>query len=178
MNIGKVLGATSLFLLMGAVGPAARAQDEKPAERPADRPAEKPADKPAERPAEHPRDTPDKPAEKPRDDAHPAAPAKQDAKQDQHAKVDASHAKGGAHRIPDDKFKAHFGQQHHFHVGHPQMVGGHYQFGYGGYNFYFTQPWPSGWGYDDDVYIVDIDGVYYLVNAAHPGAQLSLDVVL
>jgi hypothetical protein len=174
MKIGKVLGATSLFLLMGVAGPAAWAQDDKPADRPAEKPAEKTAEKPAEKPAEHPRDTPDKPAEKPRDDAHPAAPAKQD----EHAKVDASHAQGGAHRIPDDKFKAHFGQQHHFHVGHPQMVGGHYQFAYGGYNFYFTQPWPVGWGYDDDVYIVDIGGVYYLMDAVHPGVQLSLDVVL
>jgi len=35
-----------------------------------------------------------------------------------------------------------------------------------------------GWGYDDDVYIVEIDGVYYLVNAVHPGVQLQLDLVL
>jgi len=58
------------------------------------------------------------------------------------------------------------------------MVGGRPRSQYGGYSFYFVQPWPAGWGYDDDVYIVDVNGVYYLVDVAHPGAQLELEVVM
>jgi hypothetical protein len=85
---------------------------------------------------------------------------------------------GGRGRIPDDRFKAHFGREHHFHVGHPEVVGGRPQFSYGGYSFIIVQPWPSDWGYDDDVYVIDDGGVYYLCDVAHPGVQLELNVVL
>jgi flagellar motor protein MotB len=85
---------------------------------------------------------------------------------------------GGNGRIPDDRFKAHFGREHHFHVGHPEIVGGHPQFSYGGYSFIIVEAWPAGWGYDDDVYIIDDGGVYYLCDLAHPGVQLELQVVL
>jgi DNA mismatch repair ATPase MutL len=85
---------------------------------------------------------------------------------------------GGGGRIPDDRFHAHFGREHHFHVGHPQIVEGRPHFEYGGYSFIIVQAWPGDWGYDDDVYIVDDGGVYYLCDVAHPGVQLELDVVL
>jgi hypothetical protein len=85
---------------------------------------------------------------------------------------------GGQGRIPDDRFKAHFGREHHFHIGHPEVVGGRPRFSYGGYSFIIVQAWPAGWGYDDDVYVVDDGGVYYLCDVAHPGVQLELDVVL
>jgi DNA mismatch repair ATPase MutL len=85
---------------------------------------------------------------------------------------------GGGGRIPDDRFHAHFGREHHFHVGHPQIVEGRPHFEYGGYSFIIVQAWPADWGYDDDVYIVDGGGVYYLCDVAHPGVQLELDVVL
>ena len=85
---------------------------------------------------------------------------------------------GGGGRIPDDRFHAHFGREHHFHVGHPQIVEGRPHFEYGGYSFIIVQAWPADWGYDDDVYIVDDGGVYYLCDVAHPGVQLELDVVL
>jgi DNA mismatch repair ATPase MutL len=88
----------------------------------------------------------------------------------------SGHAGGG--RIPDDRFHAHFGREHHFHVGHPQIVEGRPHFEYGGYSFIIVQAWPGDWGYDDDVYIVDDGGVYYLCDVAHPGVQLELDVVL
>jgi hypothetical protein len=57
-------------------------------------------------------------------------------------------------------------------------VGGQPHFQYGGYSFIIVQPWPTGWGYNDNVYIIDIDGVYYLVDDVHPGVQLALTVVL
>ena len=77
-----------------------------------------------------------------------------------------------------DRLHAHFGREHHFHVGHPEIVGGRPHFEYGGYSFIIVQPWPADWGYDDDVYVVDDGGVYYLCDVAHPGVQLELDVVL
>ena len=85
---------------------------------------------------------------------------------------------GGSGRIPDDRFRQHFGREHHFHVGHPQIVEGRPHFEYGGYSFIIVQAWPADWGYDDDVYIVDDGGVYYLCDVAYPGVQLELDVVL
>jgi DNA mismatch repair ATPase MutL len=86
--------------------------------------------------------------------------------------------RGGGGRIPDDRYRAHFGREHHFHVGHPQIVEGQPHFEYAGYSFIIVQAWPADWGYDDDVYIVDDDGVYYLCDLAHPGAQLELNVIL
>ena len=63
-------------------------------------------------------------------------------------------SKGGGHgRIPDDRFKAHFGREHHFHIGHPEVVEGRPRFSYGGYSFIIVQAWPADWGYDDDVYV-------------------------
>lgn len=85
---------------------------------------------------------------------------------------------GGRGRIPDDRFKAHFGREHHFHVGHPEVVEGRPRFSYGGYSFIIVQAWPADWGYDDDVYIIDDGGVDHLCDLAHPGVQLELDVVL
>jgi DNA mismatch repair ATPase MutL len=85
---------------------------------------------------------------------------------------------GGGGRIPEDRYRAHFGREHHFHVGHPQIVEGRPHFEYGGYSFIIVQAWPADWGYGDDVYIVDDGGVYYLCDVAHPGVQLELSVVL
>src|SRR5580692_1957084 len=89
----------------------------------------------------------------------------------------ARNSGGGGGRIPDDRFRQHFGREHHFHVGHPQIVEGRPHFEYGGYSFIIVQAWPADWGYDDDVYVVDDGGVYYLCDVAHPGIQLELDVV-
>jgi type IV secretory pathway VirB10-like protein len=84
------------------------------------------------------------------------------------------HAGGG--RIPDDRFKANFGREHSFRVS-----AGDYQnhrFQYGGYWFGFASAWPSNWLYTQDVYVVEIDGVYYLCNANYPGVNLTLNVTL
>lgn len=98
--------------------------------------------------------------------------------QNERESVQQSSRGGGNGRIPDDRFKAHFGREHHFHVGHPEIVGGRPQFAYGGYTFIILQAWPADWGYDDDVYVIDDGGVYYLCDVAHPGIQLELNVVL
>ncbi len=94
----------------------------------------------------------------------------------------SSHAKpvqqahGGGGRIPDDRFKAHFGQDHRFRV--TQANYSSHRFQYGGYWFGFVDPWPSNWLYTQDVYVVDIDGVYYLCNAMYPGVNVALSVTL
>jgi outer membrane biosynthesis protein TonB len=78
---------------------------------------------------------------------------------------------GGGHgRIPDDRFRASFGREHHFRVGHIDNR----RFQYGGYWFVFNDPWPVAWAYEDDFYIDYIDGQYYLIDLTHPGIQLLL----
>ena len=85
---------------------------------------------------------------------------------------------GGGHygRISNASYRDHFGQGHSFHMGHPQMKGGYNRFQYGGYSFGYDQGWPEGWGYNDDLYVVYIDGAYYLCDLRFPGIQLTLDI--
>jgi len=90
--------------------------------------------------------------------------------QQQHAQP-AGHAGG---RIPDDRFRANFGQAHRFRVSESDYRDRRFQ--YGGYWFGFVQPWPSNWLYTQDVYVVEIDGVYYLCNANYPGVNITLSV--
>jgi hypothetical protein len=85
-------------------------------------------------------------------------------------------ASDGHSRIPDDKFKAHFGQEHRFRVSQADYR--NHRFAYGGYSFKFVDPWPSNWLYTQDVYVVEIDGVYYLCNASYPGVNLTLSFAL
>ena len=51
-----------------------------------------------------------------------------------------------------------------------------HRFQYGGYWFGFVPCWPSNWLYTQDVYVIEIDGVYYLCNASYPGVNLMLNV--
>jgi hypothetical protein len=82
------------------------------------------------------------------------------------------HSDRGHGRIPDDRFRASFGREHHFRVGHFDNR----RFQYGGYWFSFNEGWPVGWAYTDDFYIDFIDGQYYLIDLTHPGVQLLLVV--
>jgi hypothetical protein len=82
----------------------------------------------------------------------------------------------GGGRIPEANFKAHFGQQHTFRVS--QSDYSNHRFQYGGYWFGFQQPWPSNWLYSQDVYVIEINGVYYLCNASFPGVNLELSFAL
>ncbi len=182
-------------------------QEEKPAEsKPAEKPAAKPAAKPATHAESKPEER--KPTEsKPTDDRAESKPAPKPESKPAAKTADTRNATTHndaehrtttrtttqqttkattrnvsqtttAHRIPDDKYRANFGREHTFHVGHPVQTGGRWRFNYGGYNFYYSQAWPAGWGYDDEVYVVDINGVYYLEDVAHPGVQLALVIDL
>jgi hypothetical protein len=171
MNIAKVMGTASLLMLFGVAAPShAQEPQDTPKEQPKDK--EQPKEKAKEQP-KNPKDQPDKPKEQPRPENRNDAAAR-----DEHAKQEQGHGQAQRGRIPDDKFKASFGREHTFHVGHPEIVGGQPHFSYGGYSFVIGQPWPAGWAYSDNVYIVDIDGVYYLVDLDHPGPQVALTIVL
>jgi hypothetical protein len=199
MKISAVIGTSSLFLLLGIAAPT-HAQDQHPQDQPAEKSKEpeKSKDQPAEKAKDPkaPHDAPTRqdnaPPKNPNEQPHPndtkAPPRDQNngtaRNGDASRTVDAGRngqkgdARGGGKRIPDEKFKASFGREHRFHVGHPQVVEGHPRFSYGGYSFIIVNAWPNGWGYDDDVYVIDVDGVYYLVDDAHPGVQVSLELVL
>ncbi|MFZ0579600.1 MAG: hypothetical protein WAN72_03670 [Candidatus Acidiferrales bacterium] len=167
---------------------------EKPAKPPKDQPKEQPKTEKQSQQADQQTEHQEKDQQKAQKDQEKAQEknqkeqqktvTKSDEQQRQYAQQQnrdehADHSNGGGHgRIPDDRFKAHFGREHHFHVGHPEVVEGRPRFSYGGYSFIIVQAWPADWGYDDDVYVIDDGGVYYLCDVAHPGIQLELDVVL
>jgi hypothetical protein len=136
-------------------------------------------DEPKERPdKEAPHEKDAKPSKQ--DESKPSKVEKQektDARKDESQKDASGHAgKGG--RIPDDKFRSHFGRQHTFRIGHPEVVGGQPHFQYGGYAFIVVDPWPAGWAYTDDCYIDFIDGEYFIFDVVHPGVQLVVNVIL
>ena len=84
----------------------------------------------------------------------------------------------GSGRIPDDRFRANFGEGHTFVISEPMMVGGYSRFQYGGFSFGFVDPWPVEWYYTDRVYVNYVDGGYYLYNPEYPGARIAISVVI
>jgi hypothetical protein len=141
----------------------------------------------------------DKPAQEKEKKAQPEKPAKQEEKSAQQNKSNAQEEKNakqqeqhtpqakpeqqaqrsggnGGRRIPDDRFRANFGEGHRFHLTESNYRDRRFQ--YGGYWFGFDSVWPSNWLYTQDVYVVDIDGVYYLCNANYPGVNIMLSVTL
>ena len=149
---------------------------------------------------EHEQEQKDKPAQQEEKKVQPEKSAKQEqkpvAQQGKSAKPEQKSAKPGvknaqqhavqAHpkqvqqarggRIPDDHFKANFGRQHTFRVSQGDY--GNRRFQYGGYSFGFVDAWPSNWLYTQNVYVVEINGVYYLCNPVYPGVNIALSVVL
>ena len=111
-----------------------------------------------------------------------AKPEEKNAQQEKNAKPaekSAPEQKAAGNRggqIPADKFKANFGQQHSFRV--TQADYSNHRFQYGGYAFGFVDPWPSNWLYTQNVYVIEINGVYYLCNASFPGVNLVLSFTL
>jgi hypothetical protein len=78
-------------------------------------------------------------------------------------------------RISEAHYSANFGSGHSFHVNRGDYD--RHRFAYGGYNFGFVQPWPVGWGYDDDVYVIYDGGGYYMYDRIHPGVRLSINIL-
>jgi hypothetical protein len=202
-----VISTTALFLLLGTTLPA-YAQDEhhepeaKPAqhEEPA-KPAQheeqaKPAKQAAEaKPATQEKQAkPEKQAAQAKSEKQPQAkPVKQEGRgntveqrpqrtaaqeQRQRAEPALRLSARGSGRIPDDRFRANFGESHTFVINEPVMVGGYSRFQYSGFWFGFVNPWPMGWYYTDNVYVDYIDGGYYLCNPYYPGARVAISVVI
>jgi len=86
------------------------------------------------------------------------------------------------YRIPDDRFRAHFGRGHWFRVHSvPVIVVERYpRFQYAGFWFTLVDPWPETWSerwYEtDDVYIDYIHDGYYMCNRRHPGVFIAVNV--
>ena len=111
--------------------------------------------------------------------AQPEKQVKQEERstQEHHAEQTKSVEHAHVGRIPDDRFKANFGREHRFRVNQADYARDR-RFQYGGYWFGFAQPWPSNWLYTQDVFVVEINGVYYLCNASYPGVNVALNVTL
>ena len=144
--------------------------------------------------AQEPRDQQEEQKAKPEEKAQPAA--KQDEKnaqqQDKNTKQEekntqqqqqakpaqqAQRAGGnGGGGIPAERFKSNFGREHSFRVSQTDYRDRRFQ--YGGYTFGFVDPWPSNWLYTQDVFVVEINGVYYLCNAMYPGVNLALSFTM
>jgi outer membrane biosynthesis protein TonB len=195
-----LIGTTALFLMFFSTP--AFAQDEpKPQQQEEHKPQDSKAPEPEKAPPAKPEAGQPKEKQAPPEKAQPAAKAQTDEKQQQEQKTQekqtqdqqkqaqksaqqpqkqqqaqshpaSSGGNSGGNRIPDDKFRAHFGAQHHFRPAR----GNNGRFQYGGYWFVYTDAWPSGWSYDDDCYIEDDGGVYYLIDALHPDLRLVVVV--
>jgi len=79
-------------------------------------------------------------------------------------------------RISNVNYSAHFGHDHSFRMGRPRMIGGYNRFQYGGYWFGYNEGWPVGWDYNDDCYVVFVDGAYYMYDLRHPGLHITLSI--
>jgi hypothetical protein len=101
--------------------------------------------------------------------------AEKNAQQQQVKPAQRAGGNGGG-RIPADRFKANFGREHSFRVSQGDYKNRRFQ--YGGYSFGFVDPWPSNWLYTQNVYVVEINGVYYLCNPTYPGVNLALSFTL
>jgi hypothetical protein len=86
------------------------------------------------------------------------------------------------YRIPDDRYRGYFGQDHGFHIyGLPFMVvGGYPRFQYEGYWISLMDPWPEYWGNDwydnDDVYVAYTDNGYYMFNRRYPNVGIAISI--
>ncbi len=187
MKLVGVISTAVLSLTLGAAAPVFAQQDQHdPQEEQKVQPAqdEKKAQpdksvKPEEKSAELPEKNA-KPEERNAQQDNNSKPEEKNAKQQQmEAKPGepAQRASGNSNgRIPDDRYKANFGSGHTFHVN--QSDYNNHSFQYGGYSFGFVGEWPSNWLYTQNVYVIDIDGVYYLCNPVYPGVNIALSVNL
>lgn len=96
------------------------------------------------------------------------------------------HERGGYHgyRIPEDRFRAHFGRGHWFRVHDVPVlvVDGSPRFQFGGFWFDVVDPcpetWSPAWYRTDDVYVDYVNDGYYMYNRRHPGIAIAINVSL
>jgi len=173
MKLVVVISTAVLSLTLGAAAPVYAQQDqhdqqEEQKVRPSqdekkaqpDKPV-KPEEKGAQQPERNAKPE-ERNAKQPQKEGKPGEPAQR--------------AGGNRGRIPDDRYKANFGSGHTFHVSQGDY--GNRRFQYGGYSFGFVGAWPTNWLYTQNVYVIEIDGVYYLCNPMYPGINIALSVNL
>jgi hypothetical protein len=190
MKLLGIVSATVLSLTLGAAAPAYTQQEQHDQQ-------EEQKDKPAKPAKDETKTTPGKPAKQ---EDKTARPPDQNAKQEEKAaqqpdqkaaqqqqpqhtqqakpgqQAQRSGGNGGG-RIPDDRFQANFGREHAFRVNQGDYSRDR-RFQYGGYSFEFVDSWPANWLYTQDVFVVYIDGGYYLCNPMYPGVNIALSLRL
>jgi hypothetical protein len=180
----KLIRVVRMFVLISLLGGSGLiyAQDPQNDSKPPQEEPRPEATKPAHDEATPPRQQQDdaKPPKQdevkpPRDTDKPAN--QEDAKPSKQAEK-AQGADSQRGRIPDDKFRAHFGRQHTLVINKTTVVNGQPRFQYSGYWFTIVDPWPVGWAYTDQCYIDYIDGQYFLFDLLHPGVQIAITVVM
>ena len=96
------------------------------------------------------------------------------------------HERGGyvGYRIPEDRFRTHFGRGHWFRVHDVPVVvvQGSPRFQFGGFWFGVVDPCPETWSpvwyRTDDVYVDYVNDGYYMYNRSHPGIAIAVNVSL
>jgi hypothetical protein len=169
-----IISTAALSLLLGIAAPTYAQQDQHDQQQEQkDKPAEKkvPQDKNAkqeDRGAQQ-QDRNTKQEEK-------SAQQDKDNRQEEKNTLRAQRTAGnGGGRIPDDRFRANFGREHSFRVSQSDYSRDR-RFQYGGYSFEFVDAWPTNWLYTQDVFVVEIGGVYYLCNPMYPGINIALSI--
>lgn len=84
-------------------------------------------------------------------------------------------ANPGVGLIPRDRYHADFGEEHKFHL-EESSYGHDRHFRHGGYSFGFADEWPTNWLPSEDLFVVQVDGGYYLCNSTYPGVNIPLTV--
>lgn len=137
----------------------------------------------ANRPQEQPRpeDRRDEHAARPQEQHRPEGQARPENRGD-NRRVESNGGRPGngqrGQRIPEERFRASFGREHHFHVDRGHIVNqGQPEFVYSGYTFELSDPWPAEWSYDDDCYVDYVDDNYYLYDVYHPGIRILVFVI-
>ncbi len=176
MKLVGVISTAVLSLALGVAAAPAFAQEQhdqdeksKPAAQEEKKAQPEKSVKPEEKNAQQEKNV--KPEEK---NAQEEKNAKPEEKNAQQARQPAGNNGGG--RIPAAKYQANFGRQHTFRVNEGDYR--NHRFQYGGYWFGFAGAWPSNWLYTQDVYVIEINGVYYLCNPSYPGVNVELSFTL
>jgi hypothetical protein len=170
MKLAGIIGTAIVSLTLGVPSSAYAQEQHDQQEEQKDKPAEK-------------KTQPEKPAKQDEKNAQgekDGKPAERDAKQEQQRAPETKPEKQGERasggRIPAERYKANFGREHTFRVNQGEYSSGRFQ--YGGYWFGFGGAWPSNWLYTQDVYVIEINGIYYLCNPTYPGVNLLINVTL
>jgi len=179
MKLAGIIGTAVLSLTLGAAAPVYAQeehpqQDEHSQQEEKKAQPEKPAQEQKQAQQEEKKAQQEKPAQQEEKKAQQEEKKPQQEKPAMQHEQQAQRAGGNQGRIPDDRYKANFGREHTFRV--TQGDFNNHRFQYGGYWFGFAAPWPNNWLYTQEVFVVDIGGVYYLCNPVYPGVNVELIV--